>query len=283
MIRSQLLTASQPDKLVGFYKDIFQDVEVLQSQDFGEQKDNQFRHVRILNHEFYMMSGGETTDKIPALFYMIVFPLQMKSELKTLHQKLSENCRDLSDIEDMWFTEELYMFQDKFGVVWNFWLDEHCDSPAILPCLVMSDDLIGNFERIKEYYTNVFSDVEIGTPTYLENGLLDHVSIRIKNHELQVCETHEKNLFSFDAVASLNIQCETQEQIDFYSDKLGDTNFYGGWLKDKVGIVWCVDWPEMLRLLEEANLAQEEAMFQSIMNKRPINIKAVKDAFNQYK
>lgn len=283
MIVSQLLTRSQPAELVAFYKEVFGDVEVLASQDFGEHKDNQFRHVRIFNHTFYMMSGGETADKVPALFYMIVFPENEKEELKVLHQKLRADSRELSDIEDMRFTKDLYMFQDKFGVAWQFWTDEHCDAPSILPCMVMSDELVGKLDVIKEFYTAVFSEIEFGIPAYLENGLLDHVSVRLGNHELQVCETSKRDLFSFDTISSLNIQCNTQEQIDYYSDALGDVFYMGGWLKDKIGINWCVDWADMLELLKESNLLQEEAMFKSIMNDEPINIKAVQQAFDNHK
>ncbi len=90
MIKSQVLTAGNLDEMVAFYTGIFGDVEVLVAKDFGGNTNNQFRHVKMLDHEFYLMNGGEISDKVPALFYMIVFPEDRKEELADIHKKLLE-------------------------------------------------------------------------------------------------------------------------------------------------------------------------------------------------
>lgn len=283
MIVSQVLTSGNLDETIAFYQHVFDDVEVLEAHDFGSSSDNQFRHVKMLQHEFYLMNGGEVTSKIPALFYMIVFPEDRREALEAMHGKLREGGRDLSHVKDMGFSEDLFMLQDKFGLVWHFWSDAHCETPVILPSMVMSDDLVGKLEDLKSFYENVFEHVEFGAPSYLENGILDHVSIKLLNHELQVCETREKGLFSLNTISSLNIGCKTQDEIDRYAEALGDQLYPGGWLKDKMGVVWCVDWPEMLTLLTVANKRQEEAMFDAIMTENPICIEDVKSAFHTYK
>lgn len=283
MIVSQVLTSGNLDEMIAFYNDVFGEVEVVEAKDFRGNANNQYRHVKILGNDFFLMNGGEITDKVPALFYMVVFPENRRDELITLHEKLSDGARSLSDVKDMNFTEALYMFQDKFGLVWNFWSDAYCDAPVILPSMVMSDDLVGRIDEMKAFYEGVFDDVEFGEISFLDNGLIDHVSIRLLNHELQVAETSVKNLFSLDSISSLNLGCETQEEIDRYSKALGDHYYPGGWLKDKMGVMWCVDWPGMIDLLSVANEQQEQAIFGAIMKEDPICIEDVKAAFENNK
>ena len=284
MIVSQVLTAGNLDEMITFYKDVFGEVEVLEAKDFRGNQNNQYRHVKILGHEFYLMNGGEITDQLPAMYYIVVFPKSRCSELIPLHEKLRVGGQDLSHVKDMNFTEELFLLRDKYGVLWNFWSDSHCEKPEILPSMVLSDDLVGKIDEIKEYYESVFDSVEFGDITYSDDGLIDHMSIRLLNHQLHVVsETSEKDLFSFNSISSLNLGCETQEEIDRYSEALGDHYYPGGWLSDKMGVMWCVDWPGMTDLLSIANEQQEQAIFGAIMNEDPIRIEEVKKAFENNK
>ncbi|HJE19346.1 MAG TPA: VOC family protein [Aliicoccus persicus] len=279
MIKSQIMNHQDLDEMIAFYNDIFGDVEVLESRDIKEHENDQFRHVRILDHEFYLMRGPHHPDKVPAIFYMVVFPENRRHELEQLHVKLREGGRDLSHVEDMKFSDDLYLLQDKYGVLWHFWSDDYCEAPGILPSLVMHDDMVGKIDEMKTYYEIIFEDVEFGEVSYLDNGLIDHVSMRLLNYELQVRETSEKDLFSLTAVSLLVLDCETQEEIDKYHNGLVSESYSAGWLKDKMGIVWIVDWVGIHDLLKDANPKQAKAMFAAIDNEDPICIEDVKTAY----
>ena len=99
MIVSQVLTSGNLDEMIAFYNDVFGEVEVLEAKDFRGNANNQYRHVKILGNDFFLMNGGEITDKVPALFYMVVFPENRRDELITLHEKLSDGARSLSDVK----------------------------------------------------------------------------------------------------------------------------------------------------------------------------------------
>ena len=49
-------------------------------------------------------------------------------------------------------------------------------------------------------------------------------------------------LFKFNEAVSLQIFCDTQEEIDYYWNKLSEGGEEGqcGWLKDKFGLSWQV-------------------------------------------
>lgn len=283
MILSQILTSGDLDEMLAFYSDVFGDIEVLEEKDFGGEENNQFRHIKMLDNEFFIMNGATPNGKAPALFYMVVYPEDRRSDLITLHEKLREGATDLSHVQDMWSNEDLYLVQDKYGVVWHFWLDEDCPAPVILPSMVMSDDLVGKFDELKAYYTDIFDSVEFGTPTYLENGLIDHVSIKLMNHELQVCETAEKDLFSLKTISSLSLTPDSQEEIDQYVEALGAHLYPGGWLADKMGVHWCIEWSGLADCFIQANSAQSQAIFGAIMEPGPMCIDDIKTAFEENK
>ena len=49
-------------------------------------------------------------------------------------------------------------------------------------------------------------------------------------------------MYKFSPATSFVIECETQNEIDFYWEKLGDGGVYSqcGWLDDKFGVSWQV-------------------------------------------
>lgn len=61
------------DEMIAFYNDVFGDVEVLDSRYIKDHENNQFRHVRILDHEFYLMRGPHHPDKLQQFFTWLCF------------------------------------------------------------------------------------------------------------------------------------------------------------------------------------------------------------------
>ena len=53
---------------------------------------------------------------------------------------------------------------------------------------------------------------------------------------------HGEHHYTFSPATSFVIECETQEEIDYYWEKLGEGGKYNkcGWLDDKHGISWQV-------------------------------------------
>jgi predicted 3-demethylubiquinone-9 3-methyltransferase (glyoxalase superfamily) len=67
-----------------------------------------------------------------------------------------------------------------------------------------------------------------------------------------------QNQFIFNEAISFVIECENQEEIDYYWDKLKEDGNEGmcGWLKDKYGISWQIV-PKLLgEILKNPTLAQ---------------------------
>lgn len=83
-----------------------------------------------------------------------------------------------------------------------------------------------------EYYTQIFRDSEIVT----KGGMA--VTFRL-NGTLIMALNHNRE-FEFNPSTSLVVECDTQEEIDYYWEKLGFGGNYSmcGWLDDRYGVSW---------------------------------------------
>ncbi len=92
------------------------------------------------------------------------------------------------------------------------------------------------------FYTSVFSGSRITGTTTLHDtpsGTVDVVTFELLGQEFMAISAGP--FFKFNESISFIVRCETQEEIDFYWEKLaggGGQEVECGWLKDKYGLSW---------------------------------------------
>ena len=85
--------------------------------------------------------------------------------------------------------------------------------------------------------------------------------------------------FKFDEAISFVVNCDTQEEIDYYWDKLiaeGGQESLCGWLKDKFGVSWQIV-PSMIAELM-SNPTKAERVVKAFMGMRKLDIEILKNA-----
>jgi len=92
-----------------------------------------------------------------------------------------------------------------------------------------------------KFYTSIFKDAQIIDTTILENtpsGTVEIVSITLMGQEFHLMSAGP--LFKFNESISFVVNCDTQEEIDHYWEKLSanPADEQCGWLKDKYGVSW---------------------------------------------
>jgi predicted 3-demethylubiquinone-9 3-methyltransferase (glyoxalase superfamily) len=92
-----------------------------------------------------------------------------------------------------------------------------------------------------EFYVSVFKDAKLLDSTTLEDtpsGTVEIVTISLFGQEFQLMSAGP--LFKFNEAISFMVNCETQEEIDYYWDKLSAVPEAEAcsWLKDKFGVSW---------------------------------------------
>jgi predicted 3-demethylubiquinone-9 3-methyltransferase (glyoxalase superfamily) len=90
--------------------------------------------------------------------------------------------------------------------------------------------------------------------------------------------------FTFNEAVSLEVHCETQDEVDYYWEKLtagGDPKAQQcGWLKDKYGLSWQVVPAKMIELLTDEKSEKSQRAFAAMMNMKKLDFAAIKKAYD---
>ena len=87
-------------------------------------------------------------------------------------------------------------------------------------------------------------------------------------------------VFKFDEAVSFAIECETQDEIDYYWGKLleGGEESQCGWLKDRFGLSWQVVPTGMEELFADPDKGRAERAMKAMLEMKKIDIAALRRA-----
>lgn len=86
--------------------------------------------------------------------------------------------------------------------------------------------------------------------------------------------------FNFSQGMSQFVNCDTQEEIDYFYEKLseGGEKQQCGWLTDKFGVSWQIVPPILGELLGDKDRDKANRVMQAMLKMHKIDIQALKDA-----
>ena len=157
----------------------------------------------------------------------------------------------------------------------------------ITPCLWFADQA----EDAAAFYTGIFPNSRIRTVTrYGQAGQDIHGrppgSVLTVDFELDGQPFTALNggpVFTFNEAISLQVMCATQEDIDYYWDKLtrgGDPSAQQcGWLKDKFGVSWQVVPAGMADILNDPDRAKADRAMSALLQMKKPDMAELKRAY----
>jgi predicted 3-demethylubiquinone-9 3-methyltransferase (glyoxalase superfamily) len=90
-------------------------------------------------------------------------------------------------------------------------------------------------------------------------------------------------IFKFNEAISFQVYCDTQEEIDYYWEKLtegGDKNAQVcGWLKDKFGVSWQVVPLVLIKMLQDKHSDKTERVMKAMLQMHKLDINALTKAY----
>lgn len=88
--------------------------------------------------------------------------------------------------------------------------------------------------------------------------------------------------FKFTEAVSFVVACESQDEIDFYWDKLsaGGAEVQCGWLRDKFGLSWQIV-PTVLSELVGGDPKKANAVMKALMSMKKLEIRGLKQAYDE--
>ena len=135
--------------------------------------------------------------------------------------------------------------------------------------LVMSSD---QAKAAAEFYCSVFGDGKITT----DSGMV--VNFELSGQKFMGLNGGPQ--FKFDEAVSFVVNCKTQEEIDYYWEKLteeGGQESMCGWLKDKFGVSWQIVPSNIGKLMSDPEKAQR--VMPVLMGMKKIDIKKLETKF----
>ena len=152
--------------------------------------------------------------------------------------------------------------------------------PKITPFLWFNS----NAEEAANFYASVFKNSKVKAVTrYSGAGPGPKGSVMTVNFELDGQEFTALNggpQFTFTEAVSFVVHCDTQQDVDYYWDKLtaDGQESQCGWLKDKYGLSWQIVPKALPRLLQQTDPKKAQRVMQALLQMKKLDIGALERA-----
>lgn len=144
-----------------------------------------------------------------------------------------------------------------------------------------------NAEEAINFYISIFKDAKIiSEARYGDAGPGPKGSLMTASFQLFGQEFVALNggpMYKFTEAISFVVDCKTQEEVDYYWDKLteGGEESRCGWLKDKFGLSWQIVPSILSQLLSNKDPEKAKNTMMAMLQMSKIDIQALKDAVGE--
>jgi predicted 3-demethylubiquinone-9 3-methyltransferase (glyoxalase superfamily) len=193
------------------------------------------------------LNGGPVYRPNPSISLFVV--LSTENEIQQAWDNLSKDGSVLMPLNKYAWSEKYGWLNDKFGVSWQLFLGNPADFGQILiPNILFTGNNAGKAREAINYYIKIFENSSVVVMNEYKagendvEGYLKHARFKLRDSMFIIMDSSLTHHFGFSEGNSFVIECENQEEIDFFWNKLTEGGEEGqcGWLKDKYGISWQV-------------------------------------------
>jgi predicted 3-demethylubiquinone-9 3-methyltransferase (glyoxalase superfamily) len=139
-------------------------------------------------------------------------------------------------------------------------------------------------EEAADFYTSVFDNSRIVNVTHYtesaprEEGMVMTVEFELDGQRFVGINGGPE--FKFDEAISFAIECETQEEIDYFWSKLseGGEESVCGWLKDRFGVSWQVVPTGIEEVFADPDKERADRAMKAMLGMRKIDMEALRSA-----
>jgi predicted 3-demethylubiquinone-9 3-methyltransferase (glyoxalase superfamily) len=140
-----------------------------------------------------------------------------------------------------------------------------------------------NLKEILEYYKDIFPDMEITMNQPIEHtpsGVMESALINIKGQQMGVMAAGP--MFKFTEAISFILNCDSQDEIDYYWRKLSTVpeSEQCGWCKDRYGVSWQIVPKEMDEMMIHGTKEQIDRVVAAFMPMKKLDKQVLQDAFD---
>ncbi|UXP31248.1 VOC family protein [Reichenbachiella agarivorans] len=204
-------------------------------------------NFEMSGQKFMGLNGGSMFKINPSISFFVV--CESIDEIDLAWQQLSKGGNVLMPLDKYDWSEKYGWIQDKFGVNWQLSYGKLSEvGQKFTPTLMFVGEQHGKTIDAIDFYTAIFEPSSIrGVLRYSEadqepTGTVKHAQFTLDKTVLMAMDSSYEHDFQFSEGLSFVIDCETQEEIDYYWQRLteGGQESQCGWLKDPFGVSWQV-------------------------------------------
>ncbi|TMV48619.1 VOC family protein [Paenibacillus mesophilus] len=243
---------------------------------------------------FMAISAGPFFKCNPSISFMANFDpsrdMDAEEKIDEVWSKLSEGGIVLMPLDKYPFSERYGWVQDKYGVSWQLILTNPDGEPrpTIVPSLMFVGDNCGKAEEAREFYLSIFRNAKPGSIFRYgrgqepdKEGTVMFTDFMLENTWFAAMDSALEHPFNFNEAISIMVCCETQDEIDYYWEKLSAVPQAEqcGWLKDKFGVSWQISPVALNEMMAEGTPEQLDRLTQSFLKMKKFNLAELHKAF----
>lgn len=159
-------------------------------------------------------------------------------------------------------------------------------SAPIEPCLWFD----GRCEEAAEFYVSIFDNSKVGKISRFSSegqdlhgqqaGAVMAVAFTLNGQPFLALNGGP--MFKFTEAISFQVFCDTQEQIDYFWDRLlegGGVESQCGWLKDRFGVSWQVSPATLPAMMTDGTPEQAARVTAAFLPMRKLDMAAIEKAY----
>ena len=249
----------------------------------------------IAGQQFMAISAGPLFKFNPSVSFFVNFDpskdLDARKNIDSLWEKLSEGGTALMPLDKYPFSERFGWVQDKYGLTWQLILTdpEGEERPFIVPSIMFVGDVAGRAEEAINFYLSVFKDSKMGLISRYgkgqepdKEGTVMFADFMLEGQWFAAMDSAHEHNFAFNEAISFLVQCDTQEEIDYYWEKLSAVPEAEqcGWLKDKYGLSWQISSSALQEMMTKGTREQIDRVTQAFLPMKKFDVAELQKAYD---
>ncbi|HSX25062.1 MAG TPA: VOC family protein [Candidatus Andersenbacteria bacterium] len=249
--------------------------------------DSDIVSFQLAGQDFMAISAGPYFKLNPSISLFVVF--DNEEDIKKTWDTLIDGGKALMAYNTYPWAHKYGWLQDKYGLSWQLsWSEHHKMTQKITPLLMFTKGRAGKTKEVIDFYTSIFpnSNTEMMVPYEKGEGdvegFIKHSRFTLDGYNLMAMDSSGPHEFTFNEAFSFIVHCDTQEQIDYYWEKLSAVpeSEQCGWLKDKYGVSWQIVPNAMNEMMASGNQEKIARVTQAFLKMKKFDIAKLQEAYD---
>jgi predicted 3-demethylubiquinone-9 3-methyltransferase (glyoxalase superfamily) len=229
------------------------------------------------------LNGGPMFSINPSISLFVT--CETNEEIESIHNKLIDGGTALMPLDKYPWSDKYVWIVDQFGMSWQLTLGELPeDGQKIITSFLFVGKQYGKAQDAIKHYTSIFPNSAVH---HLEKakageiqpeGDLKFGSFSLDNEMFAAMDGFGDHKFEFNEGLSIMVECETQDDIDRYWNRLteGGEESRCGWLKDRFGVSWQIVPKVLGSLMKDQGKAQR--VMAEVMKMKKLDMQTMVNA-----